>query len=69
MTTPMCETTWRACWDRAGRFELVSDGAAALEAARQQPPDLVLTDVMMPSMTGFDLLRACVPTRARVRSR
>ncbi|HWA72488.1 MAG TPA: ATP-binding protein [Polyangiaceae bacterium] len=36
----------------------VSDGAEALASARQQPPDLVLTDVMMPELDGFGLLRA-----------
>jgi PAS domain S-box-containing protein len=36
----------------------VADGEAALEAAVENPPDLVLTDVMMPRMDGFELLRA-----------
>lgn len=35
----------------------VADGAAALAAARQRTPDLVLTDVMMPQLDGFGLLR------------
>ena len=35
----------------------VADGAAALEAARQRLPDLVLSDVMMPGLDGFALLR------------
>ncbi|HEX6098640.1 MAG TPA: ATP-binding protein [Thermoanaerobaculia bacterium] len=38
--------------------EAVADGTAALEAAQQHPPDLVLTDVMMPGLDGFELLRA-----------
>ncbi|WP_437814027.1 ATP-binding protein [Sorangium sp. So ce1078] len=38
--------------------EAVADGAAALKAARECPPDLVLTDVMMPNLDGFGLLRA-----------
>ena len=34
------------------------DGAAALAAARDRPPDLILADVMMPEFDGFALLRA-----------
>ncbi len=36
----------------------VSDGITALAAVRQQRPDLVLTDVMMPNLDGFGLLQA-----------
>src|SRR5664280_377291 len=36
----------------------VEDGAMALEAARTVRPDLVLSDVMMPNLDGFGLLRA-----------
>jgi PAS domain S-box-containing protein len=38
--------------------EAVSDGVAALSAVRQQIPDLVLTDVMMPNLDGMGLLQA-----------
>ena len=33
------------------------DGAAGIEAARQYLPDLILSDVMMPKMDGFDMAR------------
>jgi len=39
------------------RVILATDGLDALAAARREPPDLVLTDVMMPNMDGFGLLR------------
>jgi PAS domain S-box-containing protein len=36
---------------------LVSDGTTALATALAMPPDLVLTDIMMPGLDGFALLR------------
>jgi PAS domain S-box-containing protein len=36
----------------------VTDGEAALRAATEHQPDLVLTDVMMPKLDGFGLLKA-----------
>ncbi len=41
------------------RWDVVTapDGLAALEAIRVRKPDLVLTDVMMPGLDGFGLLR------------
>ncbi len=38
--------------------EAVADGQAALEAAWRLRPDLVLSDVMMPRLDGFSLLKA-----------
>jgi signal transduction histidine kinase len=40
-------------------YEVIAteNGRAALEAARAQPPSLVLSDVMMPYLDGFELLR------------
>ena len=37
--------------------EAVGDGEAALAAAKRRRPDLVLSDVMMPRLDGFALLR------------
>jgi len=42
---------------RRYHVEVVPDGQAALEAARSRPPDLILTDVMMPGLDGFGLLK------------
>jgi len=41
------------------RFEVtaVADGQQALEAARASPPNLLLSDVMMPRLDGFALMR------------
>jgi signal transduction histidine kinase len=39
------------------QIEAVADGEAALAAAERRAPDLILTDVMMPVMDGFTLLR------------
>ncbi len=37
--------------------ELAADGQEALRLIRLRPPDLVMTDVMMPHLDGFGLLR------------
>jgi CheY-like chemotaxis protein len=46
---------------------VAGDGAAALERIRANPPDLVVADVMMPTLDGFGLL-AAVRGDARLRS-
>lgn len=39
-------------------IEAVADGAEALTRARAAPPDLLVTDAVMPGMDGFSLCRA-----------
>jgi PAS domain S-box-containing protein len=38
------------------QVETVAEGKAALAAVRDRTPDLILSDVMMPGMSGFELL-------------
>lgn len=37
--------------------EIVGDGHAALEAARSMDPDLLLLDIMLPGLDGFEITR------------
>ena len=39
------------------RLLYAKDGTRALELARQELPQLILLDVMMPGMTGYDVCR------------
>ncbi len=37
---------------------MVADGRAALDAARAQQPDVIVSDVMMPEIDGLGLVQA-----------
>ena len=39
------------------RVQLAVSGGKALDIARRQPPDLILLDVMMPELDGFEVCR------------
>jgi two-component system alkaline phosphatase synthesis response regulator PhoP len=49
----------RECLETEGfRVFIASNGREALYAARKEKPDLILLDIMMPEMSGFDFIRA-----------
>jgi signal transduction histidine kinase len=41
------------------QVQVATEGTTALTMARNHPPDLIITDVMMPLMDGFELCRRC----------
>lgn len=43
--------------ERGYDFAYASSGAQALEAVRNDPPDLILLDIMMPEMDGFEVCK------------
>jgi CheY-like chemotaxis protein len=48
----------RRIFERAGHEVIdAGDGAAALRAVHESPPDLVVTDMMMPVMGGDEFIR------------
>ena len=55
-TTPTCASTSRGCSETDYAVRTAVDGADALEQLAERLPDLVLTDVMMPRLDGFELL-------------
>jgi CheY-like chemotaxis protein len=59
----------RRVFERAGHEVAdCSNGATALQAAQRSPPELVVTDMMMPVMGGAELIRQlrADPVTARI---
>jgi two-component system OmpR family response regulator len=49
----------KAYLEREGfKVTTAHDGRAALDSARRQPPDLVVLDLMLPEVSGWDVCRA-----------
>ena len=50
---------YRSAFASAGfAVEFANDGESGVAAARRTPPDVVLLDLMMPKMSGVDVLKA-----------
>ncbi len=47
----------RRLLQRHYEVEMVHNGAEAIEVARREKPDLLLSDIMMPELDGFEMLR------------
>jgi DNA-binding response OmpR family regulator len=57
-------------FDRAGwQVSTANDGARALELAREGKPDLVVLDLMLPVVNGFEVCRALRADAATARTR
>ena len=66
---PAQRSMLRRILERAGHEVAdAGDGAAALQAVGESPPDLVVTDMMMPVMGGAELIRRlrCEPATAGI---
>jgi putative two-component system response regulator len=48
----------RAVLGNRYRFVEAADGSEALELARELPPDLIVLDVMLPGVSGIEVLEA-----------
>ena len=58
----------RRVLERAGfAVTVVSNAAAALEAVAAQPPDVVITDVIMPKVHGVELIKIVRERYPRIR--
>lgn len=55
---PALQDTLRYNLERAGyQVKVIGDGIQALESARDNPPDLILMDIMLPGLDGVEITR------------
>ncbi|WP_456449649.1 response regulator transcription factor, partial [Hydrogenimonas sp.] len=54
----LAELLEEAIGDYFADFEIASDGISGLKAFRKTTPDVVITDITMPKMTGLELAEA-----------
>ncbi len=48
----------RTCLDAVGyQMEIVEDGEQAIDAVHREHPDLILLDLLMPNVDGFEVLK------------
>jgi CheY-like chemotaxis protein len=45
---------------------LAADGQEGMRMMKQQTPDLIITDIMMPEMDGLEIIRAITKTHPRL---
>ncbi len=56
---PMLSEIYQKKFEKSGKFEVIqaSSGVEAKEKAKQEKPDLILLDLVLPEMDGFDVLK------------
>jgi DNA-binding NtrC family response regulator len=62
----MCRVMVKLLEDEGAHAAAHTDPAEALESIRRQPPDVVLTDLKMPEMSGIQLLKAVKEVRETI---
>lgn len=55
--------------EKAGfRVQVAKDGLEALEAIEHETPDLLITDILMPGMNGFELMDELKKRNVQIRT-